>query len=101
MFFDQHGVVKLGHHGLARDISSMKSVISLIESCNYMSAEFMQRRPFSKKTDIWSFGCLFFELCSLQKPFNGVTSLGVFQDYTRLNPIYSEFNINSLCIVKK
>jgi TolB-like protein len=39
----------------------------------YMSPEQVRGRPSSHRSDIWAFGCLFFELLSGQRPFRGDT----------------------------
>jgi len=36
-----------------------------------MSPEIWRRRPYNKKSDIWSMGCLLYELTSLKHPFEG------------------------------
>lgn len=37
----------------------------------YMSPEIWARRPYNHATDIWSLGCLIYELCALRPPFLG------------------------------
>ncbi len=36
-----------------------------------MSPEIWARRPYNWSTDIWSLGCLIYELCALRPPFLG------------------------------
>mmetsp|Transcript_10581 Transcript_10581/g.10599 ORF Transcript_10581/g.10599 Transcript_10581/m.10599 type:complete len:116 (-) Transcript_10581:604-951(-) len=35
----------------------------------YMSPEVCQNKPYTNKSDIWSLGCLLYELCNLRFPF--------------------------------
>ena len=35
-----------------------------------MSPELMQEKAYDSKSDIWSLGCLIFELCALKPPFH-------------------------------
>ena len=35
-----------------------------------MSPELMQEKAYDSKSDIWSLGCLIFELCALRPPFH-------------------------------
>uniref|UniRef100_A0A672JD02 non-specific serine/threonine protein kinase n=1 Tax=Salarias fasciatus TaxID=181472 RepID=A0A672JD02_SALFA len=37
----------------------------------YLSPEICENRPYNNKTDIWSLGCVLYELCSLRHPFEG------------------------------
>lgn len=37
----------------------------------YMSPEIWSRKPYNYGTDIWSLGCLTYELCALRPPFLG------------------------------
>ncbi|KFV39592.1 Serine/threonine-protein kinase Nek5, partial [Gavia stellata] len=37
----------------------------------YLSPEICENRPYNNKTDIWSLGCVLYELCALKHPFEG------------------------------
>lgn len=37
----------------------------------YASPEVWRDNPYNTKTDIWSLGCVMFEICNLIPPFNG------------------------------
>ena len=36
----------------------------------YMSPEVIQEKAYDSKSDIWSLGCLIYELCALHPPFH-------------------------------
>lgn len=38
---------------------------------NYASPEVLMGKPYNSKTDIWSLGCLIYEMICLRKPFEG------------------------------
>lgn len=40
----------------------------------YMSPEQARGHPVDKRTDIWAFGCVLFEMCAHQPPFAGATT---------------------------
>ncbi|XP_067012265.2 serine/threonine-protein kinase Nek2 [Anabrus simplex] len=72
VFLDGTGNVKLGDFGLARvlqdDISFAHSVVG---TPYYMSPEMIKGNRYNKKSDIWSLGCLIYEMCVLMPPFSG------------------------------
>ena len=37
----------------------------------YLSPEICEDRPYNRKSDIWSLGCLLYELCTLKHAFTG------------------------------
>lgn len=41
------------------------------DSLNYMSPEILNSHLYNNKTDIWSFGCVLYELLTLEKAFSG------------------------------
>lgn len=72
VFLTQSGKVKLGDFGLGRSIGlATVCVHSLVGTPYYMSPERVKEEPYSFKSDVWSLGCLLYELCALQSPFFG------------------------------
>lgn len=35
----------------------------------YLSPELCEEKPYNHKSDIWSLGCVLYELCTLKHPF--------------------------------
>ncbi|NXI49807.1 NEK2 kinase, partial [Chloroceryle aenea] len=70
VFLDGKQNVKLGDFGLARilhhDTSFAKTFVG---TPYYMSPEQMNLMSYNEKSDIWSLGCLLYELCALSPPF--------------------------------
>jgi NIMA (never in mitosis gene a)-related kinase len=56
--------IKIGDFGISKMMSGKS-----ISNCNmgtlcYSSPEVVQRREYDQRTDIWSLGCVIFELCN-------------------------------------
>jgi serine/threonine protein kinase len=62
--------VKLGDLGLGRFMStSTNETFSLVGTPFYLSPELIQNIGYSFKSDIWSLGCLLYEITTLRTPF--------------------------------
>jgi len=71
IFLDKHGNAKLGDFGLARVLSNAASFArTFVGTPYYMSPEQLNEQRYNAKSDIWSLGCLLYELAALVPPFN-------------------------------
>ncbi|GIQ89221.1 hypothetical protein KIPB_011635, partial [Kipferlia bialata] len=66
---DQYGTVKLVDFGLARVVEPEDLASTYCGSPLYMSPEIFRGEEYNEKTDIWSLGCLLYELVSGRHPF--------------------------------
>ncbi|NXO09757.1 NEK2 kinase, partial [Oriolus oriolus] len=70
VFLDGKQNVKLGDFGLARILHHDTSFArTFVGTPYYMSPEQMNYMSYNEKSDIWSLGCLVYELCALSPPF--------------------------------
>nr|XP_056709809.1 serine/threonine-protein kinase Nek2 [Euleptes europaea] len=70
IFLDHKKNVKLGDFGLARILNHDTSFAkTFVGTPYYMSPEQINRMSYNEKSDIWSLGCLLYELCALSPPF--------------------------------
>ncbi|NXM77002.1 NEK2 kinase, partial [Serilophus lunatus] len=70
VFLDGKQNVKLGDFGLARILNHDTSFAkTFVGTPYYMSPEQMNHMAYNEKSDIWSLGCLLYELCALLPPF--------------------------------
>ncbi|XP_058469663.1 serine/threonine-protein kinase Nek2 [Solea solea] len=70
IFLDRKQNVKIGDFGLARILNHDTSFAkTFVGTPYYMSPEQMNQLSYNEKSDIWSLGCLLYELCALSPPF--------------------------------
>lgn len=78
VFFDSSNNVKLGDFGLSRMLG--KDSILWKSHCGtpyYMSPELIKEQNYNEKADIWSAGCILYELISLRPPFEATNHLAL------------------------
>ncbi|XP_004711319.1 serine/threonine-protein kinase Nek3 isoform X2 [Echinops telfairi] len=70
VFLTQSGKVKLGDFGSARLLSNpMAFACTYVGTPYYVPPEIWENLPYNNKSDIWSLGCILYELCTLKHPF--------------------------------
>lgn len=70
IFIDSDGDLKIGDLGLSRQLSSQTfEAFSRVGTPLYMSPEVLQGKGYDWKSDVWSMGCIAYELCALRSPF--------------------------------
>jgi len=69
---DHRRVLRVGDFGLARALEhSCDMATSHVGTPYYMSPEILNDTPYNAKTDVWSMGCVLYEICALRPPFEG------------------------------
>jgi hypothetical protein len=94
VFLDGDNNVKLGDFGLSKIIRSHDFASTYVGTPYYMSPEVCSSERYSMASDIWSLGCLIYELCTLSPPFNARSHIELFNKikigkYPPLPPVYS------------
>lgn len=75
--------VKIGDLGLARSVKSTQLYVkSFVGTVYYTSPEILLRKEYSLNTDVWSAACVFYELLTLKKPFDGDNLLDIIRSIT-------------------
>ncbi|GAX78152.1 hypothetical protein CEUSTIGMA_g5594.t1 [Chlamydomonas eustigma] len=70
IFIASDGCLKLGDLGLSRYFSSRTlQAVTTVGTPYYMSPECIKGQPYEFSSDIWSLGCLLYELITLRNPF--------------------------------
>ena len=79
VFLDEDNSVKLGDFGLSKMIKSHDFASTYVGTPFYMSPEICAAEKYTLKSDIWSLGCIIYELCSRDPPFNAKTHFQLVQ----------------------
>ncbi|KAI9189229.1 hypothetical protein H9P43_000659 [Blastocladiella emersonii ATCC 22665] len=73
VFLDADNNAKLGDFGLSTLLGESENNFArtFVGTPYYMSPEVVNSKEYNEKSDIWSLGCLTYELCALSPPFDG------------------------------
>ncbi|KAG7102644.1 G2-specific protein kinase nim-1 like [Verticillium longisporum] len=89
VFLGEDNSVKLGDFGLAKMIQSHDFASTYVGTPFYMSPEICAAEKYTLKSDIWSLGCIMYELCAREPPFNAKTHFQLVQKIKegKVNPL--------------
>lgn len=84
VFLFRDGRVVLGDFGTSKVLASTSCLAStLVGSPLYMSPEILDDQPYSLATDIWSLGCILYELLTRKHAFGAASYPGVVMKVTQ------------------
>lgn len=82
--------IKLGDFGVSKILTYCDNAYTQIGTPYYMSPEIIQGNPYSYSNDFWGLGCVYYEMVSLEKPFDGTNILGLFKNILNAKPDYKK-----------
>jgi len=74
IFLTSKGEIKIGDFGIARVLQSTYDYAqTAIGTPYYLSPEICQEKPYNQKSDIWSLGCILYEVITLKHAFDATS----------------------------
>ena len=70
IFLMKNGILKLGDLNVSK-IAKLGMAKTQTGTPYYISPEIWKEQPYDYKCDIWSVGCIIYEICTLRPPFRG------------------------------
>ncbi|KYR02514.1 protein serine/threonine kinase [Tieghemostelium lacteum] len=94
LFLDENRNVKLGDFGLAKILDGSAYAHTFVGTPYYMSPEQINGQAYNDRSDVWSVGCLVYEMASLVPPFSAQTPQVLSQKIQagRFSPIPPHFS---------
>ena len=94
IFLMKNGLVKIGDLNVSK-IAKMGLAKTQTGTPYYSSPEIWNENSYNNKTDIWSIGCIIYEMCTLTPPFHGTSLVNLYNNirkgvYKPIPKIYSK-----------
>lgn len=80
------GLVKIGDFGFARIVSDLEEAVRMTQKCSplYAPPQILLNEKYSSKCDVWSMGCIFYEMLYGKTPFNAHSIVSLTENIKKL-----------------
>ena len=100
IFLTKKGIVKIGGLNVGKNIEDLGMALTQIGTPYFTSPEIWEQKPYDYKCDIWSIGCILYEMTTLHVPFLGLNMQELYKNilsakYKSIPKIYSK-NLNEI-----
>jgi len=86
IFLKQENDVRVGDLGVAKVLNNTYFAKTFIGTPYYLSPELCEDKPYNDKSDVWALGCILYELCTYNHPFNAKSQGGLILKILNSNP---------------
>ena len=95
-------VLKIGDFNVSKKIDYLNLKNTQTGTPYYASPEIWENKPYDFKSDIWSMGCLFYEIASFSTPFKGNNMNELYENILKVNmsPLPKHYSSNIDKIIK-
>ncbi|KAL2023597.1 hypothetical protein VTK56DRAFT_2205 [Thermocarpiscus australiensis] len=102
VFLGEDNSVKLGDFGLSKVMQSHDFASTYVGTPFYMSPEICAAEKYTLKSDIWSLGCIIYELCTWEPPFNAKTHYQLVQKIKegKIAPLPAVYSAELFAVIK-
>jgi NIMA (never in mitosis gene a)-related kinase len=91
VFLSHNNEVKLGDFGISRILQFTEDLATTnIGTPYYLAPEVCTGKGYDTKADVWSLGCVLYELCTWRRPFEGEALAAIIQSV--MNATYEPIN---------
>lgn len=101
IFLFKNGQAKLGDLNVSK-MAQNGMLYTQTGTPYYAAPEVWRDQPYDLKSDIWSFGCVIYEMCALVPPFKADDMNGLFKKVLRSQypPIPTHFSMDMRTLIK-
>ena len=95
MFLGKDDKIKIGDLGVAKLLNQTNNFAhTIVGTPYYLSPELCEEKPYNHKSDIWSLGCVLYELCTFRHPFEATNQGALILKIVRarFDPIPSSYS---------
>ena len=92
IFLTKNGCIKIGDLNVSKILNRMCTASTQTGTPYFASPEIWNDQPYDYKCDIWSVGCIIYEMASLHVPFRGTSMQNLYQNVLR--GIYQQIPMN-------
>ena len=104
IFLTKNNDIRIGDLGIAKQLLRFRFTNTVIGTPYYLSPEICKNKPYNEKSDIWALGCVLYELCTFNHPFESTNQASLIKKILEQNPkpipTTFDYNFNSKIILK-